>query len=313
MNWKASNLPEQWEKVQLHVDLIFTGSLKDKNEPEKESYLFLWIGEEGCQIYKTWTGIPETDASKLEMYYARFKSHVQPKLTPIFACYRFNNETQDSHSTDSFVTRLRTHARDSNFPEQDNVIRDRIVFGCSNTKVGEKLMDEGEKLTMDKAIQIAQNYEYCQQQLSSMTMLSPSNVDVNKCGSKPGRRQPKQTKEKQMQPSKHCENRGTLHKKDKCPAYGKVCHECKKMNHYSKMCRSKKTVHNLETCGATRHDVNFLALRSLTGEADVIHWKSATSARNHNIGLLLQRQGHSSSVLSRRKFCYSLDWLAIIP
>ena len=29
------------------------------------------------------------------------------------------------------------------------------------------------------------------------------------------------------------------------------------MNHYSKMCRSKKTVHELETCGATGHDVNF--------------------------------------------------------
>ena len=115
------------------------------------------------------------------------------------------------------------------------------MFGCSNAKVGEKLVDEGEKLTMDKAIQITQNYEYCQQQLSSMTMSSPSNVDANKRGSKPGRQQPKQTEEKQMQPSKHCENCGTLHKKDKCPAYGKVCHECKKMNHYSKTCRSKKT------------------------------------------------------------------------
>ena len=121
------------------------------------------------------------------------------------------------------------------------MIRDRIVFGCSNAKVRAKLIDEGEKLTMDKAIQIAQNYEYCQQQLSSMTISSPSNADVIKRGSKPGRRQPKQTKEQQMQPSKHCGNCGTLHKKDKCPAYGKVCQECKKMNHDSKMCRSKKT------------------------------------------------------------------------
>ena len=60
MNWKASNLPEQWEKFQLHVELIFSGPLKNKNEPEKVSYLLLWIGEEGRQIYKTWTGISQT-------------------------------------------------------------------------------------------------------------------------------------------------------------------------------------------------------------------------------------------------------------
>ena len=257
MNWKASNLPEQWEKFQLHVELIFSGPLKNKNEPEKVSYLLLWIGEEGRQIYKTWTGISQTDAGKLETYYARFKNHVQPKLNPIFARYRFNNETQGSDSIDSFVTRLRTRARDCNFAEQDNMIRDRIMFGCSNAKVRAKLIDEGEKLTMDKAIQIAQNYAYCQQQLSSMTISSPSNVDAIKRWSKPGRRQPKQIKEQQMQPNKHCGNCGTIHKKDKCPAYGKVCHDCKKMNHYSKMCRSKKTVHELETCGATGHDVNF--------------------------------------------------------
>ena len=42
------------------------------------------------------------------------------------------------------------------------MIRDRIVFGCSSEKCREKLINEGDKLTMDKEIQIVQNYEYCQ-------------------------------------------------------------------------------------------------------------------------------------------------------
>ena len=33
------------------------------------------------------------------------------------------------------------------------MIRDRIVFGVSNQKILEKLINEGEKLTLDKAIQ----------------------------------------------------------------------------------------------------------------------------------------------------------------
>ena len=112
MNWNISNLPEQWESFQTHVELIFSGPLNDKEEEEKVSYLILWVGEEGHQIYKSWTGISEADAKKLKTYYDRFKSHVQPKLNPIFARYRFYNETQGHDSIDAFVTRLRIQARD---------------------------------------------------------------------------------------------------------------------------------------------------------------------------------------------------------
>ena len=49
----SSNLPEQLEKFKLHVELVFSGPLKDKSEEDKVSYLLLWIGEEGRYIYKT--------------------------------------------------------------------------------------------------------------------------------------------------------------------------------------------------------------------------------------------------------------------
>ena len=55
MNWSSSNLPEQWESFLMHVKLIFTGPLKAKSEEEKVSYLLLWIGDQGRQIYRTWT------------------------------------------------------------------------------------------------------------------------------------------------------------------------------------------------------------------------------------------------------------------
>ncbi|KAH3817048.1 hypothetical protein DPMN_118576 [Dreissena polymorpha] len=46
------------------------------------------------------------------------------------------------------------------------MIRDRIVFGVNNQKLREKLINEGENLTLDKAIQISQNFEYCIHQMS---------------------------------------------------------------------------------------------------------------------------------------------------
>ena len=271
MNWKSSNLPEQWEKFKLHVELIFSGPLKDKPEEDKVSYLLLWIGEEGRQIYKTWPPFAEGsgDEKKLEPHFKRFKAHVQPKLNPIFARYRFNNEIQGSDTIDNFVTRLRIRAQDCEFKEKDNMIRDRIVFGCSSPRVREKLINEGDKLTMDKAIQVVQNFEYCQQQLSSMTISSGTNVDaVNRrsYGAKPpATGQPgasKQgqtgTRRNQKQKNDTCGNCGTVHAKNKCPAYGKICHACGKKNHYIKMCRSSKTVHEI-------HEPYELYNRNLSG------------------------------------------------
>ena len=85
--------------------------------------------------------------------------HVQPRLNPICARYRFNSEIQGADSIDAFVTRLR-------------------IFVCTSPKVREKLLNEGEKLTMHKAIQVDQNYEYCQEQLPSIAMSDTNNFHV---------------------------------------------------------------------------------------------------------------------------------------
>ena len=136
MNWDSTNLPEQWEQFKMHFELIFSGPLKAKTEEEQVSYLLLWIGEHGRKIYRTWT-ITEDDQKSIKTFYDKFKAHVQPKLNPIFARYQFYHQMQENDSIDAFVTRLRTKARDCNFTDADDMIRDRMVFGCSSPKVME--------------------------------------------------------------------------------------------------------------------------------------------------------------------------------
>ena len=164
MRWDDTNLPEQWEKFRRHVDLIFSGPLKSKTEEEHVSYLLLWVGDKGRDIRHSWTDISEGDAKKLKTFYSRFKKHVQPTLNPIFARYQFNNEVQGSETIDSFVTRLRLKARDCSFDKPEEMIRDRIVFGTNSPKIREKLINVGKDLTLDKAVQISQNYEYAMEQ-----------------------------------------------------------------------------------------------------------------------------------------------------
>ena len=63
----------------------------------------------------------------------------------MFARYKFNNVVQKSDTTEQFVTSLKFHLTDCNYTDPDEMVRDRIVFGTSTSKVREKLIDEGEK------------------------------------------------------------------------------------------------------------------------------------------------------------------------
>lgn len=60
-------------------------------------------------------------------------------------------------------------AIDCSFKDANEIIRDRILFGMTSGKTREKLINEGEKLALDKAIQICQNVQYAQEQLPTMS------------------------------------------------------------------------------------------------------------------------------------------------
>ena len=92
-----------------------------------------------------------TARKKLQTYYDRYQAHVQPRLNPIFARYRFTMETQAAGTIEQFITKLRTLVKDCEYTNPDEMIRERIVFGTSYERVREKLINEGEKLTLVKS------------------------------------------------------------------------------------------------------------------------------------------------------------------
>lgn len=177
MNWGSTNLPDEWQKFEEHATLIFYGPLLEKREEQKVSYHLIWVESRGREVCQTWGDISAEDQKKLETYYTRFRNYVQLKLNPIFARFKFYNETQGSDNFDSFLTRLRIRVRDCQFDKSEEMIRDRIVFGINNPKAREKLIIEGDKLTLDKTIHIMQNMEYCQEQLRT---IGKENVDAVK-------------------------------------------------------------------------------------------------------------------------------------
>lgn len=267
MDWGSSNLPEAWRKFQNHVELVFKGPLQEKDEKTKCMYLLLWVGEKGRDIQNTWTGLEEGDLDKLKTYYDRYKAHVLPKLNPIFARYKFNKEIQGDNSIEEYLTRLRLLAKDCSFHDEEEMIRDRLVFGVTSPKVREKLISQGEKLTLDKAISICQTCAYTKEQMRLMDGTNTTTTETvhvvkshkhsqkqHSTSSRPQHQNKRSTGPAQYgsvqkdKPVKTCGNCGyALHRPtETCPAKGKQCSSCKKWNHFAKMCRSKKTrTHNV--------------------------------------------------------------------
>ena len=63
MDWESNNLVASWKKFKQHCELIFAGPLKQKSEEVKVTYLLLWIGDTGRDIFNTWA-IPGDEAKR---------------------------------------------------------------------------------------------------------------------------------------------------------------------------------------------------------------------------------------------------------
>ncbi|KAK2709280.1 hypothetical protein QYM36_013070 [Artemia franciscana] len=142
------------------------------------------------------------------------------------------------------------------------MIRDRLVFGVKQDKIRERLLSEGAGLTLALAIATCRAAEATQAQLIIMSNQEHSKVHVKqeidvvtrqgrkcyKCGGSftPGHVcSPKDSGDS----GPKCYNcGGVFSKSHQCPAKEKSCIECKKMNHFAKMCRSsQRNIHRIET------------------------------------------------------------------
>ena len=253
MDWEAKDLDTAYKSFKEHCEFMFGGPLKSKSEEEKCNYLMLWAGEKGRSIYSTWN-LTVDQKKLLEEHFKRFKEYCKPKSNKIYSRYVFKSRVQEAEEPfEQFVTDLKLLIRECDYDvgQQDNMIRDHIVFGIKSSKVREKLISEGDDLTLEKCMNIARTHELSQKQLKSMNPGEDPNVYAVKSKNHPRQRSSwKQHYGKgHSQKPKHdtnavkCMKCGYNHAEKPCPAMGKKCRYCKKLNHFSKMCLARKQKH----------------------------------------------------------------------
>ncbi|MEW8548052.1 MAG: RNase H-like domain-containing protein [Candidatus Thiodiazotropha sp.] len=269
MDWEAKDLHTAFKRFKEHARFMFEGPLSNKTEAIQCNYLMLWVGDKGRRIYSTWT-IEDGDEKKLKTYYDKFEEYCKPKSNTIYNRYVFKSRVQkENESFEQFVTELKTLIKDCDYSAAttDEHIRDHIVFGVRSSAIRKKLILEGSDLTLTKCMDIAHTYELSLPQAQAIgNQATNGAVDAISHNRGRGRgrawgkrrgitRQSRDqtnqggTRQSRDQTSRaqkcdYCGNNKHKSKTD-CPAYGKQCHKCSKYNHFAKICKSTKSVHEI--------------------------------------------------------------------
>ena len=105
--------------------------------------LFSVIGQEARAVYKTFRWGTMLDAKNIGPVLKQFEDHCQPRRNVTLERYQFNRRQQETGETyDQYQLALRQLAASCSFnlitPEE--ILRDRLVVGITDSKVREQLL-----------------------------------------------------------------------------------------------------------------------------------------------------------------------------
>ena len=235
---------------------MFKSVLKKTDDKEKVSYILLWSGEKGLDMYNSWTFTKEDDKKKPDVIFEKFENQLEPKTSHRIHRYTLQGMRQEPHEpVDDFLSRIKNLAAKCQFRDDIQVedrVLDQLVWGSKNPDVQKSLITRDKTLTLAAAIEIVRSHEATSKHMKTLTEHSKSYQDGRNIDSI-----------RQEQEREFCNNCGKQHQqypRNKCPAYGSTCIKCGKANHWKSVCRSgkrkqpsegtkltsKKTIHTIE-------------------------------------------------------------------
>ena len=242
--------PMKWEVwLRLFNDHLLAHNLENISDRRKVAILRSSLGAEGFRICSDLC--PEDDLSFRDTV-QRLGERFAPAPSQILARAQFNRRVQQpGEDVAQFATALRALATKCGYPERltPELIRDRVVAGCREDKIRERLLQEPDSLTLDDALKLAQTYERATSEMKAVTEQSKPVIDKlshannNKRFGQSGPDPKARTRDSKPRSGRKCYccgNSGHFAKHPDCPANGHTCTKCGKPGHFESVCISSK-------------------------------------------------------------------------
>jgi hypothetical protein len=205
--------------------LVATG-ITDK----KRQRAFL-LYQAGARVRVIFRQLSDT-GDDLEAAVAKLNEYFEPQKHRLYEVYKFRQAAQENNeSIDQYQTRLRSLAERCQFENMDFEIMLQIVLKGSSSRLRKQALRDP-KMTLKNLLIAGWQIQMSKFQVADIEQKQLERQELNAL-----------RKNTRQQPSKGtCRNCGGEwpHEKGNCPARGKECRKCGKINHFARQCRSSK-------------------------------------------------------------------------
>ena len=271
LNWTRDNqMYERYRIWRKKVEFIFCSALADSTPKQLVSYLKYWMGDQGIPLIEKWesTGkldysnaeeTPATDGGrrrilssgyKVQTYWDLLDEEFKPKGNKLISIIDlWTRSKQGDKPLNQWLTQVYNLVNICKYPEDstDRIIRDVLIVGCNSNHARDKIIRQGEAITLNQVIEILQAEESANstmQQIQDYQKKPPASIYYQSYNSRSKKsKAPSNEQNSSSSPTgskKKCFRCGEPFSKQhmkECKAQDVICNGCGIKGHLKKCCK----------------------------------------------------------------------------
>ena len=183
LDWTRDNqMYERYRIWRKKVEFIFCSALADSTPKQLVSYLKYWMGDQGIPLIEKWESTGKLDYSnaeetpateggrrrilssgyKVQTYWDLLDEEFKPKGNKLLSIIElWTRSKQGDKPLNQWLTQVYNLVNICKYPEDstDRIIRDVLIVGCNSNHARDKIIQQGEAITLNQVIEILQAEE----------------------------------------------------------------------------------------------------------------------------------------------------------
>ena len=270
LDWTRDNqMYERYRIWRKKVEFIFCSALADSTPKQLVSYLKYWMGDQGIPLIEKWESTGKLDYSnaketpateggrrralssgyKVQTYWDLLDEEFKPKGNKLLSIIElWTRSKQGDKPLNLWLTQIYNLVNICKYPEDstDRIIRDVLIVGCNSNHARDKIIRQGEAVTLNQVIEILQTEESTHstmQQIQGYDKKSTGSIYYQAYDSRSKKSKVSNEQNSSSSPTgskKKCfrcgENFSRQHMKE-CRAQDVICNGCGIKGHLKKCCK----------------------------------------------------------------------------
>ena len=174
LDWTRDNqMYERYRIWRKKVEFIFCSALADSTPKQLVSYLKYWMGDQGIPLIEKWESTGKLDYSseeedtlssgyRVQTYWDLLDEEFKPKGNKLISIIElWTRSKQGDKPLNQWLTQVYNLVNICKYPENstDRIIRDVLIVGCNSNHARDRIIRQGEAITLNQVLEILQTEE----------------------------------------------------------------------------------------------------------------------------------------------------------